>query len=125
MHNFNHSQLIMLNYSNILHLPFRRTHNVPLSEAIKTYISTKYDQHPDMFQHDLQVIDQLRHAAVQALEPHTSGVRKLQAYAAQLVWMGGKFPIDVCGQGYTAHVTDRTDADRSGRLDATSPGTHP
>ena len=33
--------------------------------------------------------------AVNALEPHVSGVRKIQAYAAQLVWMGGKFPVDV------------------------------
>jgi len=49
-----------------------------------------------MFTKDLEAIDQLRHAAVNALEPHPSGVRKLQAYAAQLVWMGGKFPVDVC-----------------------------
>ena len=59
------------------------------------YISTKYDQHPDIFARDLETIDQLRHAAVNALEPHGSGVRKLQTYAAQLSWMGGKFPVDV------------------------------
>ncbi|KAG9624330.1 hypothetical protein KCU64_g19840, partial [Aureobasidium melanogenum] len=50
--------------SNILHLPFRRTHNVSIAEAIKRYISTKYDQHPDMFTTDLEQIDHLRHAAV-------------------------------------------------------------
>ena len=81
--------------SNILHLPFRRTHNVSIAEAIKRYISTKYDQHPDMFTTDLEHIDHLRHAAVHALEPHTSGVRKIQQYAAQLVWMGAKFPVDI------------------------------
>ncbi|KAK4935836.1 pH-response regulator protein palA/rim20, partial [Elasticomyces elasticus] len=81
--------------SNILFLPFRRTHNVSLAQAIKQYISTKYDQHPDMFAKDLETIDQLRNGAVHALEPHVSGIRKLQAYAAQLVWMGGKFPIDI------------------------------
>jgi len=48
-----------------------------------------------MFARDLETIDQLRHAAVNALDPHPSGVRKLQAYAAQLVWMGGKFPVEV------------------------------
>lgn len=85
-----------LNHSrNLLQLPFRRTHTVSLSNAIKQYISTKYDQHPDMFKQDLETIDHLRHAAVHALEPHTSGVRKLQCYAAQLVWMGGKFPVDI------------------------------
>lgn len=48
-----------------------------------------------MFTLDLEAIDRLRHAAVHALEPHTSGVHKLQAYAAQLVWIGGKFPVDI------------------------------
>ena len=81
--------------SNILPIPFRRTHNLLLSSAIKSYISTKYDQHPDTFTRDLEIIDQLRKDAVTSLEAHASGTRKLQAYAAQLVWMGGKFPVDV------------------------------
>ena len=81
--------------SNILPIPFRRTHNLLFSDAIRSYISTKYDQHPDTFARDLEIIDQLRKDAVTSLEPHASGIRKLQAYAAQLVWMGGKFPVDV------------------------------
>jgi hypothetical protein len=48
-----------------------------------------------MFRNDLDAIDVLRREAVNVREPHASGVRKLQAYAAQLVWIGGKFPIDV------------------------------
>jgi len=76
-------------------LPFRRTHNVSLSIAIKQYISTKYDQHPDMFKADLEAIDRLRDAAAHSREPHSSGIKKLQAYAAQLVWIGGKFPVDI------------------------------
>ena len=80
---------------NILALPFRRTHSVKLSAAIRQYISTKYDQHPDMFAQDLEAIDHLRADAVTSLEAHVSGIKKLSAYAAQLVWIGGKFPIDV------------------------------
>jgi programmed cell death 6-interacting protein len=80
----------------MLVLPFRRTHAASLSDAIQQYISTKYDQHPDMFAKDLATIDQLRGAAAAVLEPHNSGIAKLQAYAAQLVWLGGKFPADVC-----------------------------
>lgn len=80
---------------NILQIPFRRTHPVSLSAAIKSYISTKYDQHPDTFARDLDLIDHLRKDAVAATEGHSSGVRKIQAYVAQLVWMGGKFPVDV------------------------------
>lgn len=66
-----------------------------LSSAIKQYISKKYDQHPDMFARDLDLIDKIRAEAVNCQEAHTSGIRKLTAYAAQLVWIGGKFPIDV------------------------------
>lgn len=80
---------------NFLFLPFRKTHSISLSSAIEQYISTKYDQHPDMFTSDLEAIDRLRADAVNSLEAHTSGIRKLTAYAAQLVWLGGKFPIDV------------------------------
>lgn len=48
-----------------------------------------------MFVGDLEAVDKLRADAVNSLDPHVSGIRKLTAYAAQLVWMGGKFPIDV------------------------------
>ncbi|KAL8740429.1 MAG: hypothetical protein Q9190_006871 [Brigantiaea leucoxantha] len=66
-----------------------------MSAAIKQYISTKYDQHPDMFKHDLESIDKLRVEAVNSVEAHVSGIKRLSAYAAQLVWIGGKFPIDI------------------------------
>lgn len=48
-----------------------------------------------MFKQDLEVIDSLRREAINVREPHISGLKKIAAYAAQLVWMGGKFPIDV------------------------------
>jgi len=80
---------------NILYLPFRRSHAVNLSDAIKQYISTKYDQHPDLFTRDLSAISALRATAIHAQDPHASNVPKLQAYAAQLVWLGGKFPVDI------------------------------
>ncbi|KAI1091491.1 BRO1-domain-containing protein [Rostrohypoxylon terebratum] len=81
--------------TNILAVPFRKGTQLSLSTAIRQYISTKYDQHPDMFRQDLDVIDALRRDAVNVREPHPSGVARLQAYAGQLVWIGGKFPIDI------------------------------
>jgi programmed cell death 6-interacting protein len=48
-----------------------------------------------MFRHDLEVIDGLRRDAVNVREAHPTGIKKLQMYAAQLEWIGGKFPIDV------------------------------
>ncbi|KAI1388663.1 BRO1-domain-containing protein [Hypoxylon trugodes] len=81
--------------NNILAVPFRKGTHLSLSSSIRQYISTKYDQHPDMFRQDLEVIDALRRDAVNVREPHPSGVARLQAYAGQLVWIGGKFPIDI------------------------------
>ncbi|KAK6071395.1 BRO1-like domain-containing protein [Seiridium cupressi] len=81
--------------NNILSIPFRKGTQLSLSTAVRQYISTKYDQHPDMFRQDLEVIESLRRDAVNVRESHMSGVKKLQAYSAQLVWLGAKFPIDI------------------------------
>lgn len=81
--------------SNQLSIPFRKSTQISFSSAITQYISKKYDQHPDMFRHDLEVIDSLRRDAVNVREAHPSGIKKLEAYASQLAWIGGKFPIDV------------------------------
>ena len=88
-------QVLDMQNGNILQIPFRRTQALQLSGPIRNYISTKYDQHPDTFTRDLEIIDQLRKDAVNSLEPHSSAIKKIQQYAAQLVWMGGKFPVDV------------------------------
>ncbi|PHH92967.1 hypothetical protein CDD83_3125 [Cordyceps sp. RAO-2017] len=79
----------------ILSLPFRRSTHLSLSSTIRHYINSKYDQHPDMFREDLEDIDALRRDAINVREPHASGIKKLQAYAGQLKWIGGKFPIDI------------------------------
>lgn len=73
-------------------------------------MTDKYGQHPDAFRDDLDVIDALRRDAVNVREAHSSGIKKLQAYAAQLAWISGKFPVEVgfrkrmldwtCGYGY-------------------------
>ncbi|KAK4149089.1 pH-response regulator protein palA/prr-1 [Chaetomidium leptoderma] len=81
--------------SNVLSLPFRKSTQISLASSIRQYISNKYDQHPDMFRHDLDVIDSLRRDAVHTRDAHPSGIKKLQTYAGQLVWMTGKFPIDI------------------------------
>ena len=80
---------------NILELPFRKTHPVELKAAITSYISKHYDQSPAQFSEDLQAIDALRDDAIHVLEPHVSGIARLQRYAAQLQYLSGKFPIDI------------------------------
>ncbi|KAK2601857.1 pH-response regulator protein palA/rim20 [Conoideocrella luteorostrata] len=85
----------MATTGSILSLNFRRSTHISLASTIRQYINSKYDQHPDMFKKDLEVIDALRQDAVNVREPHPSGIKKLLAYAGQLVWIGGKFPIDI------------------------------
>lgn len=48
-----------------------------------------------MFADDLMIIDRLRAEAIHVQEPHVSGISRLVTYAAQLKWLGGKFPVDV------------------------------
>lgn len=50
------------------------------------------------------IIDRLRSEAVNVQEPHVSGISRLVTYAAQLKWLGGKFPIDVRGYPWVLDV---------------------
>ncbi|SPO03635.1 probable pH-response regulator palA protein [Cephalotrichum gorgonifer] len=97
--------------STMIAIPFRKGSQLSLSSAIKQYINAKYDQHPEMFRQDLEVVDALRRDAVNVREAHPSGIKKLQAYAAQLVWMGGKFPIDI-GADFTWYPATGYNVDR-------------
>ena len=118
------SRLVLLTSrrtSNILAIPFRKGKHLSLSSTITRYINSNYDQHPDMFKQDLEVIDALRRDAVNVQEAHASGIRKLQAYAAQLVWIGGKFPIDV--GSHSTSFTSPNQADICHRLEPNSHGT--
>jgi programmed cell death 6-interacting protein len=93
-----------MNSSNFLSIPFRRSTHISLSSTLRQYISTKYDQHPDMFKHDLEVVDALRRDAVDVREAHPSGVKKLQKYAGQLTWIAGKFPAEVCSTPFNQEL---------------------
>lgn len=81
-----------------------------------------------MFQTDLDTVDTLRRDAVNVREPHPSGIKKLQAYAGQLVWIGGKFPIDV-GRYFEISLSFDWDYMANtigiGRLELSSPGIPP
>ncbi|KJR81226.1 programmed cell death 6-interacting protein [Sporothrix schenckii 1099-18] len=81
--------------TNQLSLPFRKSTHLSLATAIGQYVADKYGQHPDTFREDMDVIDTLRRDAVNVREAHPSGIKKLQAYAGQLAWIGGKFPVEM------------------------------
>ncbi|POS85622.1 hypothetical protein EPUL_001298 [Erysiphe pulchra] len=52
-----------------------------------------------MFKGDFEVINALREQAINVVEPHLNGLKKIMAYASQLVWIAGKFPNDL-GVGF-------------------------
>ncbi|KPI44089.1 pH-response regulator protein palA/RIM20 [Cyphellophora attinorum] len=83
------------NGRNILEIPFHKSHAVDLSSAIKSYIAKHYEQSPSTFNDQLRAIDQLRDSAINVLEPHVSGLAKLQRYIAQLQYISGKFPVEI------------------------------
>ena len=60
-----------------------------------------------MFADDLLIIDRLRTEAINVQEPHVSGISRLVTYAAQLKWLGGKFPIDVGAQNILERDRER------------------
>lgn len=57
-----------------------------------------------MFADDLLIIDRLRSEAINVQEPHISGISRLVTYAAQLKWLGGKFPVDVRSPPYVPGI---------------------
>lgn len=65
-----------------------------------------------MFAADLAAIDKLRTDAVNVQEAHVSGVHKIASYTAQLQWISGKFPIDVCVPGTLVYEEGLESADR-------------
>lgn len=83
----------MASYS--IQIPFRRSHNVDISSAIKQYISTRYDESHEKYADDVRAFEQLRQDCISVLEPHVSGIDRLARYSAQLRYMSGKFPVDI------------------------------
>jgi programmed cell death 6-interacting protein len=85
------SDLLSLNIS----IPFRQSASVAFEQPIKHYIETRYGQDFGDYVADANALEKMRALAIQATDPHVSAIKKIQAYAAQLVWLEARFPIDV------------------------------
>ncbi|KAF9412101.1 Rhophilin, Rho GTPase binding protein, partial [Podila epigama] len=83
----------MATSSNILAIAFKKTEQLSMTKSLSHYISTSYAEHPDTYQDDFRVLDELR-ADIVNLEPHQNALNRLLKYHAQLVFIGSKFPID-------------------------------
>ncbi|KAF9356394.1 pH-response regulator protein palA/rim20 [Mortierella sp. AD094] len=79
--------------SNLLAIDFKRTEPLSMTKSLSDYISTSYAEHPDAYQDDFRVLDELR-ADIVNLEPHQNALNRLLKYHAQLVFISSKFPID-------------------------------
>ncbi|KAK9461740.1 BRO1-like domain-containing protein [Lipomyces oligophaga] len=80
--------------SNMLSIPLRRTDQISLTPAIRSYIETSYDQHPDMFKNDIAELERLR-SEVASLEVRLSSCEKFTRYFVQLTYLSVKFPADI------------------------------
>ncbi|KAF8984474.1 pH-response regulator protein palA/rim20 [Entomortierella lignicola] len=79
--------------SNLLAIDFKRTEPLSMTKSLSDYISISYAEHPDAYQDDFRVLDELR-ADIVSLEPHQNALNRLLKYHAQLVFISSKFPID-------------------------------
>ncbi|KAF9171702.1 pH-response regulator protein palA/rim20 [Mortierella sp. AD010] len=79
--------------SNLLAIDFKKTEPLSMTKSLSDYISTSYAEHPDAYQDDFRVLDELR-ADIVNLEPHQNALNRLLKYHAQLVFISSKFPID-------------------------------
>ncbi|KAF9396360.1 pH-response regulator protein palA/rim20 [Podila verticillata] len=90
--------------SNILAVEFKKSEQLSMTKSLSEYISTSYAEHPDTYQDDFRVLDELR-ADIVSLEPHQNALNRLLKYHAQLVFIGSKFPIDNAA-GSFQHLRD-------------------
>ncbi|KAI7827435.1 BRO1-like domain-containing protein [Gamsiella multidivaricata] len=82
-----------LTISNLLAIDFKKTESLSMTKSLSDYISMSYAEHPDNYQDDFRVLDELR-ADIVNLEPHQNALNRLLKYQAQLVFISSKFPID-------------------------------
>ncbi|KAF9913213.1 pH-response regulator protein palA/rim20 [Lobosporangium transversale] len=93
--------------SNLLAIDFKRTEPLSMTKSLSDYISTSYAEHPDIYQDDFRVLDELR-ADIVNLEPHLNALNRLLKYHAQLVFISSKFPIDT-GVEFSWALVNSTD----------------
>lgn len=76
-------------------LSLRSSGRVDMVGPIRDYIAENHIQNPVIFTDDLSTLNQLRNNAVSITSPSQEAMSTLLAYAGQLSWLVGKFPVDV------------------------------
>lgn len=74
--------------SNILAVEFKKTEQLSMTKSLSEYISTSYAEHPDTYQDDFRVLDELR-ADIVSLEPHQNALNRLLKYVVQTRLLSG------------------------------------
>ncbi|KAG0100609.1 pH-response regulator protein palA/rim20 [Podila epicladia] len=70
--------------SNILAVEFKKTEQLSMTKSLSDYISTSYAEHPDTYQDDFRVLDELR-ADIVNLEPHQNALNRLLKYVVPVM----------------------------------------
>ncbi|KAJ4464583.1 BRO1-like domain-containing protein [Lentinula aciculospora] len=80
--------------SNLLAVPFKKTYQIDVASAARTYLSDNGDTHPDAVKTDIKQWHEMRQKIV-GLDVHATRVIDLLQYHAQLTSILTKFPIDI------------------------------
>ncbi|EJD06562.1 BRO1-domain-containing protein [Fomitiporia mediterranea MF3/22] len=81
--------------SNQLSIPFKKTSQIPIRQAVRSYIQENLpDTHPEAFKWDIERWEQLRRDATSE-KVHASHTQAIIKYCAQLAFILTKLPVDI------------------------------
>ena len=73
---------------NHLSIPFKKTYTIPLKEAVRDYLDSRVDSHPEEFKWDIERWETLRKAGVGEVVHNDSIKPALRSVASLLSWSG-------------------------------------
>ncbi|KAL1669364.1 BRO1-like domain-containing protein [Schizophyllum commune] len=80
--------------SNLVSIPFKRTYEANVKDAVRLYIHDHTGSHPDALRHDIAEWEKLRRAAI-GMSVHANRARDFTRYHAQLLRIQSKLPADI------------------------------
>ncbi|KAJ3836346.1 BRO1-like domain-containing protein [Lentinula raphanica] len=80
--------------SNLLAIPFKKTYQIDVAVAARTYLTDNGDTHPDAVKTDIKQWQEMRQKIVSS-ETQTSRLVDFFSYHAQLTSILTKFPVDI------------------------------
>ncbi|KAL1722637.1 BRO1-like domain-containing protein [Schizophyllum commune] len=80
--------------SNLVSIPFKKTYEANVKDAVRLYIHDHTGSHPDALRHDIAEWEKLRRAAI-GTSVHANRAKDITRYHAQLLRIQSKLPADI------------------------------